>query len=52
MTLPILLSVFAIPSISIPFVYLTGKKSTKAAAIFVAVMGVIGIVMTKSKLRG
>ncbi len=43
MTLPILLSVFAIPTISIPFVYLTGKKSPKAAAIFVALIALINI---------
>jgi NADH-quinone oxidoreductase subunit M len=33
-----LLAVFALPAISIPFVYLTGKKSNKAAAIFVALI--------------
>ncbi len=45
---PALLSVFAISSISIPFVYLTGKKSPKAAAIFVALLAVInmGLVAT------
>ena len=43
MSLPILLSVFAIPSISIPFVYLAGKKSPKAAAIFVALIALINI---------
>ena len=31
-----LLSVFLIPTLSIPFVYLVGKKSAKAAAIFVS----------------
>jgi NADH-quinone oxidoreductase subunit M len=41
--LPILLSVFAIPSISIPFVYLAGKKSPKAAAIFVALIALLNI---------
>ena len=43
MTLPLLLAVFAIPSISIPFVYLTGKKSLKAAAFFVALIALINI---------
>ena len=33
-----LLAVFALPAISIPFVYFTGKKSNKAAAIFVALV--------------
>jgi NADH-quinone oxidoreductase subunit M len=43
MTLPILLAVFAIPSISIPFVYFTGKKSPKAAALFVALIALVNI---------
>lgn len=43
MTLPILLAVFAIPTISIPFVYFVGKKSPKAAAIFVALIALINI---------
>jgi NADH-quinone oxidoreductase subunit M len=43
MTLPILLAVFAIPTISIPLVYLVGKKSTKAAAMFVALIALINI---------
>ena len=33
-----LLAVFALPAISIPFVYFTGKKSNKAAAMFVALI--------------
>ncbi len=45
MSLPILLSVFAIPSISIPFVYLAGKKSPKAAAIFVALIALLNIAL-------
>jgi NADH-quinone oxidoreductase subunit M len=45
MSLPILLSVFAIPSISIPFVYLAGKKSPKAAAIFVAALALLSIAL-------
>ncbi len=46
MTLPILLSVFAIPTISIPFVYFAGKKSPKAAAIFVALIALINIALS------
>jgi NADH-quinone oxidoreductase subunit M len=45
MSFPLLLAVFAIPTISIPFVYLTGKKSPKAAAIFVALIALINIVL-------
>ncbi len=41
--LPILLSVFLIPAISIPFVYLVGKKSPKWAAIFVALIALVNI---------
>jgi NADH-quinone oxidoreductase subunit M len=47
---PALLSVFAISSISIPFVYLTGKKSPKAAAIFVALLAVINIGLVASTI--
>ena len=43
MSLPILLAVFAIPTVSIPFVYLAGKKSPKAAAFFVALIALINI---------
>ena len=43
MTLPILLAVFAIPTLSIPFVYLVGKKSAKAAAFFVAIIALVNI---------
>ncbi len=42
---PALLAVFAIPTISIPFVYLTGKKSPKAAAIFVALIALVNIIL-------
>ncbi len=48
MSLPILLSVFAIPSISIPFVYMTGKKSPKAAAIFVAAIALVSMALVLS----
>ena len=48
MSLPILLSVFAIPSICIPFVYLAGKKSPKAAAFFVAAIAVINMAFVVS----
>ena len=40
-----LLAVFAIPTLSIPFVYLTGRKSPKAAAFFVAIIALINIVL-------
>lgn len=40
-----LLSVFIIPTISIPFVYLTGKKSPKAAAIFVALIALVNLAL-------
>jgi NADH-quinone oxidoreductase subunit M len=43
MTLPLLLSIFAITSISTPFVYFVGKKSTKAAAFFVALIALVNI---------
>jgi NADH-quinone oxidoreductase subunit M len=42
---PALLAVFAIPTISIPFVYLTGKKSPKAAALFVALIALVNIIL-------
>jgi NADH-quinone oxidoreductase subunit M len=44
------LSVFAISSISIPFVYLTGKKSPKAAAIFVALIALINMGLIASTI--
>lgn len=45
---PALLAVFAIPTISIPFVYLTGKKSPKAAAIFVALIALVSMALILS----
>ncbi len=42
---PALLAVFAIPTISIPFVYLIGKKSPKAAAIFIALIALVNIIL-------
>ena len=48
MTLPILLAVFAIPTISIPFVYFAGKKSPKLAAMFVALIALINIMLVLS----
>jgi NADH-quinone oxidoreductase subunit M len=48
MTLPILLSVFLIPAISIPFVYLVGKKSAKMAAIFVALIALVNMLLVLS----
>jgi NADH-quinone oxidoreductase subunit M len=50
MTLPLLLAVFAIPAISIPFVYLAGKKSPKAAAIFVALIALVNIGLVASTI--
>src|SRR4030042_4833508 len=38
-----LLLVFLLPTLGVPFVYLTGKKSAKAAAIFVALLAIINI---------
>jgi NADH-quinone oxidoreductase subunit M len=38
-----LLLVFLLPALGVPFVYLTGKKSAKAAAIFVALLAIINI---------
>ncbi len=40
-----LLAVFAIPTISIPFVYFTGRKSPKAAAIFIALIALVNIAL-------
>ena len=40
-----LLSVFLIPTLSIPFVYLAGKKSPKAAAIFVALIALVNLAL-------
>ena len=40
-----LLAVFAIPTLSIPFVYFTAKKSPKAAAIFVALIALVNIAL-------
>jgi NADH-quinone oxidoreductase subunit M len=40
-----LLSVFIIPTLSVPFVYLVGKKSPKAAAIFVALIALINLAL-------
>ncbi len=45
---PALLAVFAIPTLSIPFVYFTGKKSPKAAAIFVALIALVNIILVLS----
>jgi len=40
-----LLAVFAIPTLSIPLVYLTGKRSPKAAAMFVALIALVNIAL-------
>ncbi len=47
---PALLLIFLIPSLCIPFVYLTGKKSPKAAAIFVALLALISISLLATTL--
>ncbi len=47
---PALLTIFAISSISIPFVYATGKKSPKAAAIFVALIALINMGLVASTI--
>jgi NADH-quinone oxidoreductase subunit M len=40
-----LLAIFAIPTFSLPFVYLTGKKSPKAAAFFIALIALVNIAL-------
>lgn len=50
MVFPALLSIFAISSVSIPFVYLTGKKSPKAAAIFVALIALVNMGLIASTI--
>jgi NADH-quinone oxidoreductase subunit M len=50
MMFPALLLVFLIPTLSIPFVYLAGKKSTKAAAAFVAVIALVNIALVASTI--
>lgn len=45
-----LLAVFVIPSICIPFVYLTGKKSSKAAGIFVALIATVNIILVSTTI--
>ncbi|MGO8807077.1 MAG: complex I subunit 4 family protein [Candidatus Bathyarchaeia archaeon] len=45
-----LLSVFLIPAISIPFVYLVGKKSAKWAAIFVALISLVNILLVSTTI--
>jgi NADH-quinone oxidoreductase subunit M len=43
-----LLLVFIIPAISVPFVYLTGKKSPKMAAVFVALIALVNLALVLS----
>jgi NADH-quinone oxidoreductase subunit M len=45
-----LLAIFAILSLSIPFVYWTGKKSTKAAAIFVALLALVSMALVATTI--
>ncbi len=40
-----LLAVFTIPTLSIPFVYFTGKKSPKYAALFIALIALVNIAL-------
>jgi NADH-quinone oxidoreductase subunit M len=46
----VLLSVFAVSSISVPFVFLVGRKSSKAAAIFVALVALINLGLVASTI--
>ena len=50
MMFPALLLVFLIPALSIPFVYLAGKKSIKAAAAFVAIIALVNIALVASTI--
>jgi NADH-quinone oxidoreductase subunit M len=50
MVFPALLSIFVLSSVSIPFVYLTGKKSPKAAAIFVALLALVNLCLIVSTI--
>jgi NADH-quinone oxidoreductase subunit M len=45
-----LLSVFILPTLSVPFVYLVGKKSVKAAALFVALIAIINIALVATTI--
>ena len=40
-----LLAVFAIPTLSVPFVYLAGKKSPKYAAVFISLIALVNIAL-------
>ena len=51
MTLPLLLSVFLVPTISVPFVYLVGKKSPKYAAVFVALIALVNIALVAPQFQ-
>ena len=45
-----LLSVFILPTLSVPFVYLVGKKSVKAAALFFALIAIINIALVATTI--
>jgi NADH-quinone oxidoreductase subunit M len=45
---PVLLLVFLIPTLSVPCVYLTGKKSPKLAAILIALIAIISMALILS----
>jgi NADH-quinone oxidoreductase subunit M len=42
---PSLLLVFVLPALGVPFVYMTGKKSARAAAILVALIALINMIL-------
>jgi NADH-quinone oxidoreductase subunit M len=48
MTYPILLTVLLLPAVAVPFIYLAGKKSAKAAAILLSLVAVatLGLILT------
>ncbi|MCL1977803.1 MAG: NADH-quinone oxidoreductase subunit M [Candidatus Bathyarchaeota archaeon] len=50
MVFPALLTIFALSSISIPFVYLTGRKSHRAAAIFIALIALVNMGLVASTI--
>jgi NADH-quinone oxidoreductase subunit M len=50
MVFPALLLIFILSSVSIPFVYLTGRKSPKAAAVFVALLALVNLCLVASTI--
>jgi len=45
MTFPVLLSIFLLPTIGIPFVYFAGKKNPKYAALLIALISIANIIL-------